>query len=169
MEGDFLKEKIFGDRAFKKNKYRVALSKYTLAWLVFPNEMTSFLTKYARMAEENKKWALCNELCIPLVALLSGSIACMIQGDVDANLTEIRAMKSKAKRRAYGLGEDVDKMFAELLAARNVCDDSVVITERMKKNNPKQGWLVEMADLSGSGMVTVQEFNLFVKCLNVSK
>ena len=170
MEGVFLQEKIFGDRAFKKNKHKVAMLRYTTASLVFPNEMTSFLTKYARMAEENKKWELCNELCIPVVTLLlSSPISCMIQGEVDANLTEMRAMKSKANRRIHGLGEDVDKKFAELLAARNVCDDSVVITERMMKNNPKQGRLVEMADLSGSGMVTVQEFNLFVKCLNVSK
>ena len=171
MERSFHEDRILGDRAFKKNKHKLAISKYITASFSFPNETLSFLTKYARLAEENKKWALCNDLCLYLETLLTGPIASgmIAKGEIDAKMTETRAMKGKAIRRMHGQGEDVDKKFADLLAARNVSDDSVIITERMKKNNPQQAWIVPMADLSGSGRVTVQEFNLFVKCLNLGK
>ena len=163
LERNFLGGRIDGDRAFEQNKYQLAITSYCEASLSFANEMTAFLTKQARLAEEGGKWSLCHDLCHLLQCTYASGV---IAKEVDAKLTQVRALKGKALRRFRGYGEDIDKKFADILAARGVCNDDKVITEKMKSINQEQGRVVEMADLSGSGKVTVQEYNLFVMCLN---
>ena len=186
---EFIENKRRGDEAFRKNDHKLANSMYGKICFSYPTAVLDFLLSHSKEAEKNKKWGLCNDICVSLTCHILSVLSNLggyhasnnkkLKEELKKKLTEARALKAKALRRMQKFTEIYDNMFYEKLETfhykiprQQLAEfhvrraDDVINPDKKPFSGCKM--LMEMADFSGKGKVTAKEFILFYMCYKAS-
>ena len=178
---DFIQTKHSGDEAFRKNDHKLAYSIYTKVGFNYYTETIDFIIKLSKEAEENKKWALCVEICCHgtyfLTAILTVSKNKKLKQKWKKILSEVTCLQAKALRRERNFTEALDDLFLEKLKTHKVsrhhldmyhvkrADDFVNPDINFPTlSNIEWSLCLGMADFTGRGKVTAKEMDVFCKC-----
>ena len=181
-----------GDDAFKKNDFEMASRKYLRICVVYPRDLTQFLVKQAKAAEDKKKWMLCFDICTYITRVMDyfdqiSSVTAklkdvhekelkkMYEEELKKTFGETRVLKAKALRRHNNFDEAFDKKFFEELAKKRAHpSDNLPMTYGIWNiQHPGPEHPMDMFEMfrdmacffSENDRVTVKEFNTFMKCV----